>query len=169
LLLWLKHASVLKGFFLTGFYAFLLKCPIIICAAGPVYRYMSAGRALLMLTPVEAQGMLAAMAAAKIPYKPLKINPAKQQAIGPALQALLSKNAQLKVSAHKLVALWLPLAMVWIVPAFALCSASTELALRCIMQHVCPTHHVPFTFCADCFRELLVQPTTTLNVTSHSM
>ncbi len=60
-------------------------------------RYLAAGRALLLLTPGEAPGMTAALAAAKIPVKPIKINPAKQQPIGPALQALLSKSTQLKV------------------------------------------------------------------------
>ncbi len=60
-------------------------------------RYTSAGRALLLLTPREAEGMRGALSEAKIPVKTIKINPAKQQPIGPALQALLSKNTQLKV------------------------------------------------------------------------
>jgi ATP-dependent RNA helicase DDX10/DBP4 len=61
---------------------------------------MSSGRALLLLTPSESEGMTAALAAAKIPYKQLKINPSKQQTISPALQSLLSKNVQLKVCAR---------------------------------------------------------------------
>lgn len=64
-------------------------------------RYMSAGRALLLLSPREAPGMKAQLEAARIPVKPIKINPAKQQAIGPALQALLSKSSQLKVGVRE--------------------------------------------------------------------
>ena len=41
--------------------------------------------------------MLAQLEAAKVPLKPLKVNPGRSQPIGPALQALLSKNAELKV------------------------------------------------------------------------
>ena len=58
---------------------------------------IAGGRALLMLTPGEAQGMRAALEAAAIPTKPLRMNPAKMQAVGPALQALCSKDAELKV------------------------------------------------------------------------
>ena len=50
-----------------------------------------------MLTPGEAKGMRAALEAAAIPTKPLRMNPAKTQAVGPALQALCSKDAELKV------------------------------------------------------------------------
>jgi hypothetical protein len=50
-----------------------------------------------MLTPGEAPGMRAALEAAAIPTKPLRMNPAKTQAVGPALQALCSKDAELKV------------------------------------------------------------------------
>jgi hypothetical protein len=55
------------------------------------------GRALLMLTPGEAAGMRAALEGAAIPTKPLRMNPGRTQAIGPALQALCSKDAELKV------------------------------------------------------------------------
>ena len=41
--------------------------------------------------------MRAALEAAAIPTKPLRMNPAKTQAVGPALQALCSKDAELKV------------------------------------------------------------------------
>ena len=50
-----------------------------------------------MLTPGEAAGMRGALEAAAIPTKPLRMNPGKTQAIGPALQALCSKDAELKV------------------------------------------------------------------------
>lgn len=41
--------------------------------------------------------MLGALEAAKIPIKQIKPNPSKQQPVGPALQALLSKSVELKV------------------------------------------------------------------------
>jgi hypothetical protein len=41
--------------------------------------------------------MLVALAAADVPIKPTKLNPAKAQAVTPALQALLSKDNELKV------------------------------------------------------------------------
>jgi ATP-dependent RNA helicase DDX10/DBP4 len=55
------------------------------------------GRSLLVLLPSERAAMLAALEAARVPLKPLKINPGKTQPVGPALQALLSKSAELKV------------------------------------------------------------------------
>lgn len=50
----------------------------------------------MLLTAREAQGLVPQLAAAKIPIKLIKINPAKQTPIGPALQALLSKSVELK-------------------------------------------------------------------------
>ena len=50
-----------------------------------------------MLLPSEQEAMLKALEAAKVPMKPLKMNPSKQQPITGALQALLSKDSALKV------------------------------------------------------------------------
>ena len=41
--------------------------------------------------------MLAALEAAKVPLKAIRANPAKTQAVTPALQALVSKSSELKV------------------------------------------------------------------------
>jgi hypothetical protein len=41
--------------------------------------------------------MLTALSVGKVPVKPLRINPASQQPISPALQALLSRSVELKV------------------------------------------------------------------------
>ena len=57
----------------------------------------AAGRALLFLAPSEREAMLAQLAAAGVPVKPIRQNPAKVQHVGPALQALCSKSAELKV------------------------------------------------------------------------
>ncbi len=54
------------------------------------------GKSLLMLLPSEKEAMLKQLEAAKVPLKPLKINPSKTQPVSPALQALLSKNNDLK-------------------------------------------------------------------------
>lgn len=58
---------------------------------------MAAGRALLLLLPSEREAMLSQLGEAKVPLKQIKPNPAKQQAVTPALQALLSKDQELKV------------------------------------------------------------------------
>ncbi len=50
-----------------------------------------------MLLPSEKEAMLKQLEDAKVPLKPLKINPSKTQPVSPALQALLSKNSDLKV------------------------------------------------------------------------
>lgn len=55
------------------------------------------GKSLLMLLPSEKEAMLKQLEDAKVPLKPLKINPNKTQPVSPALQALLSKNNDLKV------------------------------------------------------------------------
>ena len=60
----------------------------------------SGGRSLLFLLPGERGPMLGQLEAAKVPLKPLKVNPGRSQPVGPALQALLSKNAELKVCAQ---------------------------------------------------------------------
>ena len=64
---------------------------------GRTARYVSSGKGLLLLLPSERDGMLAALAAAKIPIKAIKHNPSKVQPVTPALQALLSKDKELKV------------------------------------------------------------------------
>lgn len=64
---------------------------------GRTARYTSSGRALLLLTPSEHEGgFIDELLMAKVPIKLTKINPKKAQPIGPALQALLSKNVELK-------------------------------------------------------------------------
>ena len=55
------------------------------------------GRALLLLLPSEREGMLAALEAARVPIRQIRLNPGKAQPVTPALQALLSKNTELKV------------------------------------------------------------------------
>jgi len=59
--------------------------------------YPAAGRALLFLAPSERGAMLAQLEAAGVPVTPIRQNPAKVQHVGPALQALCSKSAELKV------------------------------------------------------------------------
>ena len=66
-------------------------------------RLRAAGRALLFLAPSEREPMLAQLEAAGVPVKPIRQNPAKVQHVGPALQALCSKNAELKVRPESLV------------------------------------------------------------------
>ncbi|GFR52266.1 hypothetical protein Agub_g14801, partial [Astrephomene gubernaculifera] len=69
---------------------------------GRTARYTSSGRALLLLLPSEAPGMLAELKEAKVPLTgPIKPNPARQQAVSPSLQALLSKDTELKDFAQK--------------------------------------------------------------------
>ena len=41
--------------------------------------------------------MLAALEAAHVPLKPIRVNPHKTQSVTPALAALLSKSPELKV------------------------------------------------------------------------
>lgn len=66
------------------------------------------GRSLLVLLPSEAEGMKAALAAAKVPLRPTKVNAARaSEQLTPALQALLSKTPELKVRGH--MPEWLPL------------------------------------------------------------
>ncbi|KXZ41058.1 hypothetical protein GPECTOR_880g128 [Gonium pectorale] len=64
---------------------------------GRTARYTSAGRALLLLLPSEREAMLRLLADAKVPLNQIRPNPSKQQAVTPALQALLSKDQELKV------------------------------------------------------------------------
>lgn len=53
---------------------------------GRTARYLSAGRALLLLTPEEKEGMLGLLEGAKVPVQQIKINPKKAQPVGPAVQ-----------------------------------------------------------------------------------
>lgn len=64
------------------------------------------GRALLLLVPSEREAMLAALEAAQVPLKAIKQNPSKLQPVGPALQALCSKDTELKVRNVGLVGFW---------------------------------------------------------------
>lgn len=51
-----------------------------------------------MLLPSEQEAMLKLLEGAKIPIKPIKMNPQKQQPVTGSLQALLSKDPALKVT-----------------------------------------------------------------------
>ncbi|KAL4517661.1 hypothetical protein Ndes2526A_g02047 [Nannochloris sp. 'desiccata'] len=68
---------------------------------GRTARYTSKGQGLILLLPSEKEGMVEALNEAKIPIKGLRHNPAKLQAVTPALQALLSKDTELKETAQK--------------------------------------------------------------------
>ena len=75
--------------------------------AGRTARYVRAGRALLLLTPGEAPGMVKALAAAAIPVTEARLNPGKAAPVSPALAALLSKDAALKAQAQRAVGSYL--------------------------------------------------------------
>ena len=60
-----------------------------------------------MLLPSEKEAMLKQLEGAKVPLKPLKINPKMTQPVSPALQALLSKNNDLK-ACHSATAMLIP-------------------------------------------------------------
>jgi ATP-dependent RNA helicase DDX10/DBP4 len=66
------------------------------CRVGRTARYTATGRGLLLLLPLEKDGMLQQLQDAKVPLKQLKHNPQKVTPIGPSLSALLSKNVELK-------------------------------------------------------------------------
>lgn len=70
---------------------------------GRTARYVSVGKSLLMIVPSEEKGMMAALESAGVPVKQIRMNPDKQQKIGPALQALCSKDAELKEMAQRAV------------------------------------------------------------------
>ena len=63
---------------------------------GRTARYTSSGHSLLLVLPSEKEGMMGALNEAKVPIKGLKHNPAKIQPVTPALQALMSKDNELK-------------------------------------------------------------------------
>ena len=64
------------------------------------------GKSLLMLLPSEKEAMLKQLEDAKVPLKPLKINPNRTQPVSPALQALLSKNNDLKACQSAVESFW---------------------------------------------------------------
>lgn len=68
---------------------------------GRTARYTSAGRSLLLLVPSEREAMLEILKEGKIELKSLKHNPTKVQPVTPALQALLSKDSELKEIAQR--------------------------------------------------------------------
>ncbi|KAL4857390.1 putative ATP-dependent RNA helicase DDX10 [Chlorella vulgaris] len=68
---------------------------------GRTARYVSSGKGLVLLLPSERDAMLVQLEEAKVPMKQLKHNPAKVQPVTPALQALLSKDAELKDIAQR--------------------------------------------------------------------
>jgi len=68
---------------------------------GRTARYDASGRALLFLLPSEEQGMLAALAAKKVPVTQIFPNPAKTVSIQRQLEAFCSESAELKYLAQK--------------------------------------------------------------------
>ncbi len=68
---------------------------------GRTARYTHSGKGLLLLLPSEQKGMIADLQEAKVELKCLKYNKEKIQPVSPALQALLSKDAEVKTMAQK--------------------------------------------------------------------
>ena len=68
---------------------------------GRTARYTHAGKGLLLLLPSECDGMIQDLKDGKIDLKCLKYNKEKIQPVSPALQALLSKDAEVKTIAQK--------------------------------------------------------------------
>lgn len=68
---------------------------------GRTARYTHAGKGLLLLLPSECGGMIQDLKDGKIDLKCLKYNKEKIQPVSPALQALLSKDAEVKTVAQK--------------------------------------------------------------------
>ncbi len=68
---------------------------------GRTARYTHAGKGLLLLLPSECEGMIKDLKDGKIDLKCLKYNKEKIQPVSPALQALLSKDAEVKTIAQK--------------------------------------------------------------------
>eukprot|EP00899_Mesostigma_viride_P026893 jgi/Mesvir1/7389/Mv19190-RA.1 len=67
---------------------------------GRTARYVAGGKALLFLQPSE-RAFLGKLEAAKVPLQLLKINPKHLKPVTPALEALLSKDAELKHTAQR--------------------------------------------------------------------
>ncbi|KDD72320.1 hypothetical protein H632_c3520p0, partial [Helicosporidium sp. ATCC 50920] len=68
---------------------------------GRTARYTNAGRGLLLVAPSEEEALLGRLERAKIQLAPVKPNPERRQSVGPALAALLSKDAELKALAQR--------------------------------------------------------------------
>jgi len=74
---------------------------------GRTARYTSAGKGLLILTPGEAEFMNE-LEKARVPLKPIKINPKKQSSrMQSAVQGLLSKDSDLKYLSQRAVVCYL--------------------------------------------------------------
>ena len=74
---------------------------------GRTARYTAAGKGLLMLTPGESH-FVKELEQAKVPLKPIKINPKKQSSrIQSSMQGLLSKDSDLKYLAQRAVVCYL--------------------------------------------------------------
>lgn len=76
-------------------------CAAYIHRVGRTARYTAAGKGLLLLLPSEREGMLAALQGARVPIRELRQNPDKVQSVLPAVQAMLSKDHELKLMAHR--------------------------------------------------------------------
>jgi ATP-dependent RNA helicase DDX10/DBP4 len=63
---------------------------------------VAGGRSLLMLLPSEKEAMLKQLEDKRVPIRELRVSSKKTQPLGPALQALLSKDIELKVRMHAL-------------------------------------------------------------------
>lgn len=74
---------------------------------GRTARYTYAGKGLLLLLPSECDGMMQDLKDGKVELKCLKYNKEKIQPVSPALQALLSKDADVKTIAQKSVVSYL--------------------------------------------------------------
>ena len=74
---------------------------------GRTARYTHSGKGLLLLVPSECEGMIKDLKEAKVELKCLKYNKEKIQPVSQALQALLSKDAEVKNAAQKAVVSYL--------------------------------------------------------------
>jgi hypothetical protein len=80
-----------------------------ISAPKPHVHLSAEGKSLLVLLPSERDAMLQRLRDAKVPVKQIKVNPGRAAPVGPALQALLSKDVQLKARSRVAAALALHL------------------------------------------------------------
>eukprot|EP00889_Picochlorum_renovo_P003010 jgi/Picre1/30040/NNA_005412.t1 len=74
---------------------------------GRTARYTHGGKGLLLLVPSECEGMVRDLKESKVELKNLKYNKEKIQPVSQALQALLSKDAEVKTAAQKAVVSYL--------------------------------------------------------------
>jgi ATP-dependent RNA helicase DDX10/DBP4 len=68
---------------------------------GRTARYKSKGRALLLLTPNEAEGFLPQLRDANVPVLEKKLNPSKQQSIAGKLASEVARDPELKMNAQR--------------------------------------------------------------------